>query len=455
MAAVNTVLWSRLVNAETLTFHVIFATLGVGIPLMIALAEWIGIRKRDSHYIVMAKRWMRGFVISVAVGVVTGTIIALQLTLVWPNFMQLAGNVIALPLFMEVFAFFIEAIFMGIYLYTWDRFRSPTVHWLLILPVVVAGGMSAFFITSVNAFMNHPEGFVLEGGRFTAVYPLQAMLNEATPSKVLHVLTSAYMTSAALLAGIAAYVVLKKGPSEYNKKVLRLMMAVTFIFGALNVITGDGSAKFLAAYQPEKLAAMEWLFQTSRGVELLLFGWMNAQHQVIGAITIPKLLSFLAFDNFNAEVKGLNEFPPDERPPLVIHYLFNIMAGIGFTLPAITVLYFVILIWRRRLEFNKWLLRLILLCAPLAFLAIELGWYTAEIGRQPWILRGYLRVDQAATTSPSIKPLFFVFLLLYIILALLSVMILRRLFRNNPAEVELKAYMEQRQIQSEIKGEQT
>ncbi|WP_145413028.1 cytochrome ubiquinol oxidase subunit I [Paenibacillus xylanexedens] len=443
--AVDTVLWSRLVTGLTLGFHVIFATLGVGIPLMIAIAEFIGIRKKDPHYILMAKRWSRGFVISVAVGVVTGTAISLQLALVWPNFMKLAGNVIALPLFMEVFAFFFEAIFLGIYLYTWDRFKNPYIHWLLTIPVVAGAGMSAVFITTVNGFMNQPEGFVMQAGQFTAVNPVQAMLNTATFSKVFHVLSSAYLTGAALLAGIAALAMLKRGASAYHRKGLNLMMAVVLVFSLLNTLAGDVSAKFLAEHQPEKLAAAEWHFETESGADLILLGWLNAEHEIIGALHLPKLLSFLAFGDFNAEVTGLNEFPPDEQPPLLVHYLFDLMAGIGFALLAISSLYFLFVLWKKRNPLNKWMLGLVALSAPLAFLAVEMGWFYAEIGRQPWIIRGYMRVEEAATSSPSVRILFFVFLLLYIVLGVICVLVLKRLFNNNPAEVEMERWSQAKQ----------
>lgn len=436
-------LWSRLVTGLTLGFHVIFATLGVGVPLMIAIAELIGIRKKDHHYILMAKRWSRGFVISVAVGVVTGTAISLQLALVWPNFMRLAGNVIALPLFMEVFAFFFEAIFLGIYLYTWDRFKNPYLHWLLTIPIVAGAGMSAVFITTVNGFMNTPGGFLMEAGQFIAVNPVQAMLNTATFSKVFHVLSSAYLTCAALLAGIAAFAMLRKGVSAYHKKGLNLMMAVVLLFSLFNTLAGDVSAKFLAEHQPEKLAAAEWHFETERGADLILLGWLNAEHEVIGALHLPKVLSFLAFGDFNAEVTGLNEFPLDERPPLLVHYLFDAMAGIGFTLLAVSSLYFLLLFLKKRkeLNLNKWMLRMVALSAPLAFLAVEMGWFYAELGRQPWIIRGYMRVEEAATSSPSVRILFFVFLLLYIVLGTICVLVLRRLFNNNPAEVEIEKWL--------------
>ncbi|CAH0121683.1 Putative cytochrome bd menaquinol oxidase subunit I [Paenibacillus sp. CECT 9249] len=450
---IDTVLWSKWLTGLTLAFHAIFATIGVGVPLMIAIAEFVGIRKKDSHYILMAKRWTRGFVISVAVGVVTGTAIALQLALVWPNFMQLAGNVVALPLFMEVFAFFFEAIFLGIYLYTWDRFRNPYIHWLLTIPIVAGASMSAFFITSVNGFMNQPGGFVMEAGHFTAVNPLQAMFNTATASKVFHVLTSAYLTGAALLAGIAAFAILRKGASAYYKKALELMMAAVLAFSLLTTVAGDMSAKFLAEHQPEKLAAAEWHFQTESGADLILLGWLTAEQKVMGALHIPKALSFLAFGDFNAEVKGLEEFPLDERPPLLVHYLFDLMAGIGFVILAVALLYFLFLFRKKRNELNKWLLRAIVLSTPLAFLGVELGWFYAEVGRQPWIIRGYMRVEEAATTSPNVRILFFLFLLLYIVLGVMCIYVLRRLFRNNPAEAELETFEKEKHVQSMEKGE--
>src|SRR6185437_14800357 len=177
------VFFSRILTETTLSFHIIYATIGVGIPLMIMIAQWVGIKKNDEHYILLARRWARGFVITVAVGVVTGTAIGLQLSLLWPNFMKLAGNVIALPLFMETFAFFFEAIFLGIYLYTWDRFKKRTTHLWLLIPVVIGSSASAAFITIVNAFMNAPAGVTVKDGKIIDISPFGAMLSPAMPTK--------------------------------------------------------------------------------------------------------------------------------------------------------------------------------------------------------------------------------------------------------------------------------
>ncbi|MBT2217027.1 cytochrome ubiquinol oxidase subunit I [Virgibacillus dakarensis] len=435
---VDPVLMSRLITTMTLGFHIIFATLGVGIPLMISIAEFIGVKKKDPHYRMLARRWARGFVITVAVGVVTGTAIGLQLSLVWPEFMQVAGNVISLPLFMEVFAFFFEAIFLGMYLYTWDRFKKPFTHWLLSLPVVIGGGLSAIFITTVNAFMNTPEGFTMANGAFAAVNPITAMFNPATPSKVFHVLTSAYVTCAAILAAISAFMMLRKKASDYHKKALKLTVTVTFIFASLTAIAGDLSAKFLAEHQSEKLAAAEWHFETEKGADLIMFGWLDEQNEPRYEFRFPKLLSFLAHSDFNSEVTGLEEFPEEVRPPLWIHYMFDLMTAIGIFLLAVSMLYLIFSKVKKWNEHNKGLLILIFLSGPLAFLAIEFGWILAEEGRQPWIIRGYMTVEEAATSSPYIGLMFWLFLGLYIVLGTLCTVTLRKMFRSNPAEEELE-----------------
>lgn len=449
--AIDTVLWSRLVTGLTLGFHVIFATIGVGIPLMIAIAEFIGIRKR----IPIIHLWQRDGlgICHFCSGWCRDRYS--HITTISPGmaeFYETGWECDCTSVIHGSVRVLFEAIFLGIYLYTWDRFKNPYIHWLLTIPIVAGAGMSAVFITTVNGFMNQPGGFVMEAGQFTAIDPVQAMLNTATFSKVFHVLSSAYLTGAALLAGIAAFAMLRKGVSAYHKKSLNLMMAVVLLFSLLNTLAGDVSAKFLAEHQPEKLAAAEWHFETGSGVDLVLMGWLNAEHEVIGALHLPKVLSFLAFGDFNAEVTGLEEFPKEEWPPLLVHYLFDLMAGIGFALLAISVLYFLFVFWKKRNVLNKWMLGIIALIAPLAFLAVELGWFYAEVGRQPWIIRGYMRVEEAATTSPNVRIIFFALLLLYIVLGSMCVIVLRRLFNNNPAEVEMEKWMKEHPNQSVEKG---
>jgi cytochrome d ubiquinol oxidase subunit I len=436
---VGTVDWSRGLTEMTLAFHILFATIGVGVPVFIAIAEWMGIRNKDAHYSLMARRWARGFVITVAVGVVTGTCIGLQLSLLWPEFMRLAGNVVSLPLFLETFAFFFEAIFLGIYLYTWDRFSNPYMHWLLTLPVIIGSSGSALFITTVNSFMNTPQGFTFENGKLTDIDPIAAMFNPAVPSKVMHVLSSAYLTSAFLLAMIAAFAKLRGRKDDYYCKSIRLNMTAGLILAALTIGVGDLSAQFLAQKQPEKLAAAEWHFETSSRASLVVGGYLNPEtNKITGAIQIPWGLSLLATHHPDGVVVGLNDFPKDEWPPLYIHYLFDSMVGIGFYLLAIPVL-FLVLSWLKRWNaYNRWMLAGILAGGPLSFLAIELGWFYAEVGRQPWIMRGYLRVADAATTNSQVSVAFWLFAGLYAVLGIVCLFVLARLFRNKPAELELE-----------------
>ena len=430
---------SRLLTSMTLVFHIIFATIGVGIPLMIAIAEGLGIIKKDPHYMLMARRWARGYTITVAVGVVTGTCIGLQLSLLWPSFMKIAGQAISFPLFMETFAFFFEAIFLGIYLYTWDRFKKPIYHWLIILPVILGSSFSAFFITTVNAFMNTPQGFTLENGAIKTVDPIAAMFNPAAPSKTLHVIVTAYVASALILTSIAAIQILRGKVTDYTKKGLRLAATLGLIFAVLTGVTGDVSAKFLAEYQPEKLAAIEWHFETEKGADFILFGTLDDEtHEVKYEIRIPKLLSFLSFSDFNAPVIGLNEFPKDETPPLYIHYLFDIkMTFVGLII-SMTFLFVVFSIKKKNWMHNKWLLRGLALTGPLAMINIELGWMIAEIGRQPWILRGYMKVSEGATTAKGLGGMFWLFFALYVFLGVFCTIVIRKMFIHNPPEDELE-----------------
>lgn len=434
----DSVILSRMLTSTTLAFHIIFATIGVGVPIMISIAEFVGIKRNDPHYILLARRWARGFTITVAVGVVTGTAIGLQLSMLWPAFMQVAGQVIALPLFMETFAFFFEAIFLGIYLYTWDRFKNKWIHWLLTIPVMIGSSASALFITTVNAFMNTPQGFELSDGKAINIDPIAAMLNPATPTKVFHVLTTAYLTSALILAGITAFAILKKKGSEYHRKALRLTMVSALIFAFATALAGDLSAKFLAEHQPEKLAAAEWHFETEKNADLIMFGTLDENNEVHNEIRLPGFLSFLAGSSFDHEVIGLNETPEDERPPLWIHYLFDLMVSIGFYSMFIAGLFILFWKWKKRNEWNKPLLWGIVASGPLAMLAIEFGWIYAEVGRQPWILRGYMKVADAATKADGVGLTFVMFVALYILLGILCVVVLIKMFKNKPAEAELE-----------------
>ena len=439
----NSVEISRFLTGMTLGVHIIFATIGVGMPLMFAIAEFLGIKKKDPKYIALAKRWSKGYTITVAVGVVTGTIIGLQLSLVWPTFMKMGGHVIALPLFMETFAFFFEAIFLSIYLYTWNRFKNQWIHFLISLPVIIGGSFSAFFITSVNSFMNTPAGFEMKKGKMVNVQPFEAMFNSSFLVRAFHVVATAGMTMAFILAAIAAFKLLKNKYSEdakKKKKALKMTMILGFIQTLLSMLAGDLSAKFLHKVQPEKLAAYEWHFDTHSKADLVFFGVLNENTQeVSGAIKIPGLLSFLADNNINTKVKGLNEFPKNDLPPLIVHYFFDLMVAMGIFCFIVSGIFILALLIKklRPIITKKVMLYAVLLTGPASMLAIEFGWFLTEMGRQPWIVRGYMRVSQAATQAGGITLVTILFGLLYFVLLFTSAYVLLRMFRNKPAREDI------------------
>ncbi|NLK11753.1 MAG: cytochrome ubiquinol oxidase subunit I [Staphylococcus equorum] len=430
---------ARFLTAMTLAVHIIFATIGVGVPLMFAVAEFLGIKRNDPKYITLAKRWSKGYTITVAVGVVTGTIIGLQLSLLWPTFMQMGGHVIALPLFMETFAFFFEAIFLSIYLYTWDRFKSKWTHFLISIPVIIGGTFSAFFITAVNSFMNTPAGFEMKDGKMVNVQPWAAMFNESFLIRSFHVVATALMTMAFVLAAIAAFKLLKnkfKKDTEYHKKALKLTMILGVVFTLGSMLAGDLSAKFLHQEQPEKLAAYEWHFETESNADLIFFGSLDEETQeVSGAIKIPDILSFLADNNTDTEVKGLNEFPEELHPPMIVHYYFDIMVSMGVFCLIISGAFILTLIFKklRKFTYSKPMLYGALLTGPAAMIAIEAGWFLTEQGRQPWLVRGYLKVADAATQAGGLTLVTILFGILYIILIVTTAYVLIRMFSNKPA----------------------
>ncbi len=441
---------ARFLTAMTLAVHIIFATIGVGVPVMFAVAEFLGIKKNDPSYTAMAKRWSKGYTITVAVGVVTGTIIGLQLSLLWPTFMQMGGHVIALPLFMETFAFFFEAIFLSIYLYTWDRFKGKWTHFLISIPVILGGSFSAFFITAVNSFMNTPAGFEMKNGKMVNVEPLAAMFNDSFLIRSFHVVATALMTMAFVLAAIAAFKLLKnkfKKDTEYHKKALKLTMILGVIFTLGSMLAGDLSAKFLHQEQPEKLAAYEWHFDTESNADLVLFGSLDEKTQeVSGALKIPGILSFLADNNTDTEVKGLNDFPKELHPPMIVHYYFDLMVSMGVFCLIVSGAYVLTLVFKklRKYTHSKPMLYGALLTGPAAMLAIEFGWFLTEQGRQPWIVRGYLKVADAATQAGGLTLVTILFGLLYIVLMVTSAYVLIRMFRHKPAYKDVEALASER-----------
>jgi cytochrome d ubiquinol oxidase subunit I len=428
----------RALFAASLGFHIVFATLGVGMPLMIAIAEIAALRRRDATYRRIAHRWAAAFSVLLGTGVVSGTIVALQLQLLWPGFMRLVGEIIALPFAIEVVAFFIEAVFTAIYLYAGDRIR-PGLRILTALLVAFGAALSAMLITDVNAFMNTPTGFHLQGGQLIDVQPWRAMLNPAMPTELSHVLATAYLTVALVLAAFAAAGSLRarsQAEHAYRRRELALSTGIAAVMAVLTAITGDLSGKFLASQQPIKLAAAEGLFQTSAGAPLTVGGIADpATAQIHGGLALPGLLSWLATGSTHGRVLGLLDFPRSLWPPVTAtHLLFDGMVAIGILGLVASAAY---LIWRWRhpaatARPPAWLMRALIVMGPAAMAGIEAGWVFAELARQPWTVTGVLTTAEAVTRAPGAGAFLIPFLLLYAVLAAGAVVALRAQMRRQP-----------------------
>jgi cytochrome d ubiquinol oxidase subunit I len=402
----------------SLAFHIVFAMVGVGLPLMLLIVEGIGLRSGNQEWLRLARRWTTAFGVLFAVGAVSGTVLSFELGLLWPGFMGFAGGIIGLPFSMEGFAFFIEAIFVGLYLYGWERLPAR-VHWLCAFPLAVSGAASAWFVTTANAWMNSPSGFRLVNGRVTDVDPLKAIFNPGTGIETTHTMISAYVATGFVVAAIYAVGILRGRRGGLYRKGLLVGMIVGSIGAPLSVITGDINARWVADNQPAKLAAMEGLFKTESGAPLRIGGLPDLQsHETKLAIEIPAGLSFLAYGSTSAVVRGLDSFPPGTTPdPRPVHLAFDIMVLIGFALMGLAAWFFVAL-WRRRaVPEGRLLLRAVGLSGILSFVALEAGWMVTEIGRQPWIIYGVVRTAAAITPAPGLVLSFVVSTIIYILLA--------------------------------------
>ncbi len=423
----DTVDSARSLMGMSLAFHICFSAVGIGVPLLLTISEGIALRTGNQLYRDMAKRWTRVAAVLFAVGAVSGTILSFELGLLWPTFMDFSGGIIGFPFALEGFAFFTEAIFLGIYIYGWDRL-SPRAHWLCSIPITIASALSALLVISTNGWMNQPQGFEMLNGKAVNVDPLAAMFNPAMPYEVVHGSIAAYVATGFGVAGVYAIAMLRGDRSEYNRRALVLALAVGAIAASLQVVSGDLSARFLAHEEPEKFAAMEGQFQTERGMPLRIGGFPDMDAKATrGAIEIPKLGSFLAFEDFDAEVRGLDAFPENDIPDArLVHYPFQVMVAIGMFLLLVGVWFFAVAAWRRRIDPGRWLLRAIAVGTPLGFIAIEAGWFVTEFGRQPWVIYHLMRTSEAATPRDGIVFLLAVFFLVYVALAAGLVLLLRR-----------------------------
>jgi cytochrome d ubiquinol oxidase subunit I len=434
----NDLLAARSQMAMSLAFHIIFAAIGIAMPLLMVIAEWQWLRTKEEVYLTLAKRWAKGTAILFAVGAVSGTVLSFELGLLWPGFMGHAGAVIGMPFSLEGFAFFTEAIFLGIYLYGWNRV-PPRAHLFAGAIVAVSGAVSGIFVVIANAWMNTPTGFRLIDGNFVDINPVAAMMSSAAFPQTLHMTLAAYAATGFIVAGIHGFMLRRDPRNRFHKSALAIALTMGGVAAILQPLSGDILAKMVAQNLPVKLAALEGQFETERGAPLRIGGIPDEGAGVTRyAIQIPYGLSILAYNDPNATVKGLNDFPTNQRPPVaIVHISFQIMVACGMAMMLIAA-WAAWQYWRARrkksetwLE-SKWFLRALIAAAPLGFIAIETGWVVTEVGRQPWIIYGVMRTAQAVTPVHGLVVPFITFTLLYIFLAAITVWLLLRQVAASP-----------------------
>ncbi len=419
----------------SLAFHMVFATLGIGLPLLMVIAEGLWLWRGDPAWLELARRWAKGTAILFAVGAVSGTVLSFELGLLWPGFMEHAGPIIGMPFSLEGFAFFFEAIFLGIYLYGWPRVR-PVAHWLAGVGVWVSGTLSGAFVVTANAWMNTPTGFRLAAdGTPIDIQPFAAMMNEAAFGQVLHMTVASFLATAWLVAGVHAWGLLRDRGNGFHHRALALALTVASVTTVLQPLTGHTVAETVARTQPVKLAALEAHWETTTHAPFTIGGWPDEDAEVTHyAIEIPGMLSWLAHGDVEAEVLGLSDVPPADRPPVAVtHLAYKIMLGsagvMGFTAFVTMALWG----WRRRLPLYTPVLWLVVITAPLGMVGIEAGWVATEVGRQPWVVQGVLRTADAVTEVPGLVVPFTVFSVLYLGLAVMTMSLLRRQFAHSPS----------------------
>ena len=447
----SNLLAARAQMGTSLAFHIVFAALGVGLPLLLCIAEGLALRKKDGTWLALARQWAKAFAILFAIGAVSGVIIEFELSLLWPTFINFSGSIIGLPFALEGFAFFLEGIFLGIYLFGWDRL-SPGVHWLCSFPIWISGTFSAWFVVSANSWMNSPAGFRIVHGKVTGIDPFQAILNPSTPYETTHMILACYVVAGFGAAAVYAVGMLRGKRDDYHRKGLLLALALGTAAIPFQIISGDFNARFLEQSQPEKYAAMEGLLQSGSGKPLYIGGLADPQTgKVYYAIEIPHGESLLAHFDLNSYSRGLDSFPVDDRPdPLSVHLLFDGMVGCGFYALFVGLLFWFLYFKRKRIVPEKnWLLWCAAIAGPLSFVAMELGWMVTEEGRQPWVIYGILRVKDAVNPAQWMNVSFLIFSCIYVLLGVTLTVLLVRLARQPKPETKWPELMEGEGQQSE------
>lgn len=425
---------ARVLMSDSLGFHIIFVMFGLTLPILVSWFEYMGIRNKDKQLLKIAQFWSKIMAMLVIAGVISGTIIALQMSLVWPGILRFGGEVIGLPFLFETYAFLIEAVFLALYMSTWNNPKiKPWVHWVFGLFIVLGSTLSAFAITSINAWMNHPTGFEIINGKLVQINVWHALFSRTAIVEFVHSMPAYYFAAMLTVAGLYAVKIMQsKRKNRLDKKhhydwfvIQRIMIVCTLLFLVLGV-TADITGKYLAKYEPTKLAAIELHFKTSAQAPMVLGGVAASDDTVKGAhIEIPGLLSFLASNSTSAIVVGLDQVKPSQRPPLYVHTLFTIKMTIVGILALLFLLYFALKRWRPTIKKNTWFLGALPVMGLLAVVLVELGWMLTEIGRQPWAVRNFVTTAQAITKTHDITAFGYFFPISYIVLFIATAVAIR------------------------------
>ena len=418
---------ARQMQALSFAVHIPLVCFGVAFPAMVVFTEWLHLRTGDELYRTLAKRWSKVMIALFAVGVVTGTILSFELGLLWPNFMATYGDVFGLAFGLEGFSFFLEAIFIAIYVYGWGR-MSPRRHLLCGFPVILAGFTGSLFVLSVNAWMNNPSGFRIEDGRAVDVQPWEALFgNPYLWPELTHMYLAAFIVTGFLVASAYALGWLRGRRGRYERTALVVPLTIAALAAPVQLVVGDWIARTVGEQQPTKLAAFEGLEQTTKGAPIHVLGWYD-DGEIRYGIKIPKLLSLLAEHDPDATVRGLDAVAPDDRPPVnVVRIAFQVMVGIGTLLAALSVVHLATWVRRRRLVDGRWFWWGVVAAGPLSVVALLAGWVATEVGRQPWVVYGSMRTQDAVTGAGGVPVGYVTLVVLYVALGAAVVWILRRL----------------------------
>jgi cytochrome d ubiquinol oxidase subunit I len=423
-------LQARQMQALSFSVHIPLVCFGISLPAMLLFVEWRWLRTGDAVYLTLARRWSRIMVALFAVGVITGTILSFEMGLLWPNFTATFGGVFGLGFAIEGFSFFLEAIFIGIYVYGWERL-SPRAHLLSGIPIVITGITGSLTVIAVNAWMNHPGGFRIRAGKVFDIHQWQALFgNDYLWHELVHMYLAGYMVSGFLLAGAYAAGRLRGRWGRYERTALAIPLTIAALAAIAQGPVGDWAARDVATTQPIKLAAMEGLQKTTRGAPEHLLGWYEHGKIEFG-IAIPKMLSLLAFHDPNASVQGLDTVPPSQRPPVNVERVaFQTMVGIGTLLGLLAAIYLFVRLRFRRLPESVWFYRALVLAGPLSVVALIAGWVTTEVGRQPWVVYHVMYTNEAVTGAGGIVVGYTVLVLAYLVVGAGVWWLLRRLARR-------------------------